>query len=217
MLRALVGPAGAISFSVPANDTPTGYTVAVLGPTGLIEGRLDFEAVRDQVAPVTTLDAPPPKATDQDEVTLTGDAGDAAQLTINGADVPLDEGRFDISLSLVPGLNLFDLVATDGVGNVAASRLQTLFDIAPPEVESVDVGRPNGANGPIEITVVARDESGLRQAASYLLQVGAQEREGFLRCDAATGVCRASLPAEPGALQLIEVVIEDYAGNAAFR
>lgn len=217
VLRTRVGPAGALSFSVPAEDTPKGYTIAVLGPTGLIEGRLDFDAVRDQVAPVTTLDSPPPKATDQDQITLSGDAGDAAQLTINGADVPLDSGQFTISLSLVPGQNLFDLVATDGVGNVAASRLQTLYDIDPPQVQSVEVGRPNGANGPIEITVVAQDESGLRQAASYLLQVGAEEREGFLRCDAATGVCRASLPAEPGALQLIEVVIEDYAGNAAFR
>ncbi|WP_299369069.1 FecR domain-containing protein [uncultured Tateyamaria sp.] len=217
ILRTVVAAAGAISFSVPAEETPRGYTIAVLGPTGLIEGRLDFEAVRDRTAPETALDSPPPKATDQDEIELIGSAGDATELTINGVDVPMDAGRFAFSLSLAPGLNLFDLVATDAVGNVSASRLQTLYDIDPPEVQSVNVGRPNGAGGPIEITVVASDASGLRQAASYLLQVGDAEREGFLRCDATSGVCRAALPPEPGALQLIEVVIEDYAGNAAFR
>ncbi|WP_299164950.1 FecR domain-containing protein [uncultured Tateyamaria sp.] len=217
VLRAVVGPAGAISFSVPASETPQGYTLAVLGPSGLIEGRLDFEVIQDRTPPETTLDSPPPKATDLDEIELIGDAGDAAQLTINGADVPLDQGRFAVSLSLVQGLNLFDLVATDTVGNVNATRLQTLYDIDPPDVQSVEVGRPKGANGPIEIVVQASDPSGLRQAASFLLQVGAQEREGFLRCDSAAGLCRAALPPEAGALELIEVVIEDYAGNAAFR
>ena len=138
-------------------------------------------------------------------------------MTLNGQAVPLVQGRFDIDVPLEPGLNAFDLVAADAVGNVRAARLQTLYDIDPPDVLSVDLGRPEGANGPIELVVVARDASGLRQAAPYLLQVGSGEREGFMRCDAATGTCRASLPAEPGALRLIEVVIEDYAGNAAFR
>ncbi|MEL6450684.1 MAG: FecR domain-containing protein [Pseudomonadota bacterium] len=217
VLRTVVGGGGTISVSVPASETAQAYTIAVLGPTGLIEGQLAFDAVQDNIAPDTQLDSPPPRATDLDQIELIGTAMDATQLTINGVDVPLEEGRFAFSLSLSPGLNLFDLVATDAVGNVNAARLQTLYDIDPPEVTSVDVSRSGGANGPIEITVAATDASGLRQAASYLLRVGEAEREGFLRCDNATGVCRASLPPEPGALELIEVVIEDYAGNAAFR
>jgi len=217
VLRTFVGAAGAISFSVPAAETTTGYTVAVLGPTGLIEGREDFEVIRDTTPPETTLDAPLPRATDLDEVTLSGTAGDATELTVNGARIELSNGTFSTVLTLAQGQNAFDLVATDAVGNVQATRLQTLFDIDPPEVLSVEFGRPNGSDGPIELTVVATDASGLRQAAPYLVQIGGAEREGFMRCDAGTGICRASLPPEPGALELIEVVIEDYAGNAAFR
>ncbi|WP_299624495.1 FecR domain-containing protein [uncultured Tateyamaria sp.] len=217
VLRTVVGTAGAISFSVPAEVAPTAYEIGVLGPTGLVEGALEFEVIRDQIAPEIVLDAPPPNATDLPDIDITGSAGDAAQMTVNGIDVPLDAGEFELVLSLAPGLNVFDLVATDPVGNVAATRLQTLYDIEPPSVGDIRVNRPQGASGPIEIVVVASDESGLRQAAPYILQVGAEELEGFLRCDSAAGLCRAALPAQPGALQLVEVIVEDYAGNAAFR
>lgn len=217
VLRTVVAQAGAISFSVPAGAEPRDYEIAVLGPTGGIEGALDFAVVRDQTAPDITLETPPPNATDMPDIEISGLADDAAQMTVNGIDVPLDAGAFDLVLSLAPGLNVFDLVATDPVGNVTATRLQTLYDIEPPKVGEIRVGRPQGASGPIEIVVIASDESGLRQAAPYILQVGAEEREGFLRCDTAAGLCRGTLPAEAGALQLIEVIVEDYAGNAAFR
>lgn len=217
VLRSVVGAEGAIAFSVPATDQPTAYTLVVLGPTGLIEGRAEFEAVRDQTPPVVKLDSPLPRATDTDAVTLSGQAMGAISMFVNGADVPLTDGRFAVELALQSGLNDFDVIATDAVGNVAASRLQTLYDIDPPDVQSVNLSRPGGVGSAIELVVVATDASGLRQAAPYLLQVGENEREGFLRCDTATGTCRASLPPEPGALRLIEVVIEDYAGNAAFR
>ena len=217
VLRSVVGAEGAIAFSVPATDQPTAYTLVVLGPTGLIEGRAEFEAVRDQTPPVVKLDSPLPRATDTDAVTLSGQAMGAISMSVNGADVPLTDGRFAVELALQSGLNDFDVLATDAVGNVAASRLQTLYDIDPPDVQSVNLSRPGGVGSAIELVVVATDASGLRQAAPYLLQVGENEREGFLRCDTATGTCRASLPPEPGALRLIEVVIEDYAGNAAFR
>lgn len=217
VVRAVVGPAGAISFSVPVGDEPRAYTLVVLGPTGMIEGRADFDAVRDQMPPEVTLDAPLPRATDLETARLAGLAGDAVSVALNGAPVPLLDGRFQLDVPLNPGPNAFDLVAVDAVGNVHAARLQTLYDIDPPDVQSVDLSRPDGVGGPIELVVVASDASGLRQAAPYVLQIGETEREGFLRCDTATGICRASLPAEPGALRLIEVMIEDYAGNAAFR
>ena len=50
-----------------------------------------------------------------------------------------------------------------------------------------------------------------------MLAIGGVERRGFLRCDSAAGICRETLPAEPGALKLVEVTVEDYAGNAARR
>jgi hypothetical protein len=114
-------------------------------------------------------------------------------------------------------VNGIEIVATDAVGNVAVKRVETLYDIAPPEITAARADRPGGASGPIEIVVEARDASGLRQAAPFILEVGGVERRGFLRCDDATGLCRETLPPEPGALRLIEVTVEDYAGNAAKR
>ncbi|WP_299655353.1 FecR domain-containing protein [uncultured Tateyamaria sp.] len=217
VVRSRVETNGAIRFSVPAGDAPTDYTLVVLGPTGRIEGRAAFQVVRDQVPPNVMLDAPLPRATDMAVATVAGIAIDAVKVTLNGAPVPLAGGRFAVEVPLSPGLNAFDLVAVDAVGNVHAARLQTLYDVEPPDVLSVELIRPNGLGGPIELVVVASDVSGLRQAAPYLLQVGEVEREGFLRCDAETGICRASLPAEPGDLRLIEVAIEDYVGNVVFR
>ena len=189
----------------------------MLSPTGAIEGRAPVSVIRDQTPPVVTLDAPLPPATDFDEVQLSGDAGDATSVTLNGADVALTGGRFDVTLVLEPGQNGFDLIASDAVGNVSATRLSTLYDIDPPEILSARANRPSGASGPIVIAAEASDASGLRQAASYVIEVGGIEREGWLRCDNATGLCTATLPAEPGDLRLVEIVIEDYAGNAAFN
>jgi hypothetical protein len=124
---------------------------------------------------------------------------------------------FEALATLAPGANAIELVATDVVGNVAVLRLETTFDAEPPEIVSAVAQRPNGDAGPIEIVVEARDASGLRQAAPFILSVGGAERRGFLRCDGATAICRETLPPEAGALRLVEVVVEDYAGNAAKR
>ena len=69
------------------------------------------------------------------------------------------------------------------------------------------------AAGPVHISA----RSGLRQAASFVITVGGAERDGFLRCDHGSGICRASLPPESGDLQIVEIAIEDYAGNVAFE
>ena len=217
ILRAEVGEDGRIGFTVPVEETPRAFRVEILSPTEAIEGRAGFTALRDSTPPELALDLPPPRATADPQLTLAGGAGDAVWLEVNGAPVPLAEGRFDLTLPLEPGQNPIELVASDAVGNVTAIRLQTLYDIDPPEVTSVELGRPSGGDGPIELVVRASDASGLVQAAPFIIAIGGAERQGFLRCDSETGTCRASLPAEPGNLELIELVIEDYAGNAAFE
>ncbi|WP_263827655.1 FecR domain-containing protein [Ruegeria aquimaris] len=217
VLRTGVEPGGRISFTVPVGAEETAYRIEVLAPDGSVEGATEFVALRDQMPPELALDLPPPRATADTLMGLAGDAGDALSLTLNGTAVPLAEGRFDLSVTLTPGANTFDLVATDAVGNVTVRRLETLLDIEPPVILEVAVTRPQGDGGPITIEARAEDASGLRQAAPFVLRVDADEIEGFLRCDAATGVCRVSLPPQPGDLDLIELMIEDYAGNAAFQ
>lgn len=217
VVQTLVGIDGELSFSVPVSDQRQTYTIDILAPNGAIEGSVTFDALRDQVAPAITLDLPPPKATDDPLLVVSGVSDDAVALTLNGADVALTNGRFSIELDLSPDVNRFDLRATDAVGNVTVARLQTVYDIDPPDVSRATVRRPKGNAGPIEIEVAATDASGLRKSAPYLLEIGGRQREGFLRCDDATGLCRISLPPEDGKLRLIEVAIEDYAGNTAYK
>ncbi len=216
-LQTVIGTNGALSFSVPVNEVVQAFAIEILSPGGVIEGTADFTAVRDAVPPEITLDLPLPKATDESLIDLTGNIGDAVSLTLDGVPVPLTEGRFAMPLDLTPGVNAFDLAAIDSVGNVTPLRLQTVYDIDPPVITEAEVSRPDGNSGPITIDVRATDPSGLRKSATFVIEVGGMERDGFLRCDNAAGQCTATLPAEPGQLRLIEVAVDDYAGNTAFR
>jgi hypothetical protein len=202
---------------VPVTLQEQGYRIEVFAPNGKSEGGADFFAIRDETPPQITLDLPLPKATDHPDLIIEGDAGDAMSLTLDGQAVVLAEGRFRITTTLQTDVNDFDLRAADAVGNVTALRLQTVYDIDPPLITRAEATRPQGAAGPITIEVAASDPSGLRKSATYLIDIGGVEQDGFLRCDSATGMCRASLPPETGPIQLIEVAVEDYAGNTAFK
>jgi hypothetical protein len=217
VVQTVVGPRGGVSFSVPVTLQEQGYRIEVFAPNGKSEGGADFFAIRDETPPQITLDLPLPKATDHPDLIIEGDAGDAMSLTLDGQAVVLAEGRFRITTTLQTDVNDFDLRAADAVGNVTALRLQTVYDIDPPLITRAEATRPQGAAGPITIEVAASDPSGLRKSATYLIDIGGVEQDGFLRCDSATGMCRASLPPETGPIQLIEVAVEDYAGNTAFK
>lgn len=212
-----VGASGDIGFTVPVDEAERTYLIEALSPTDAVEGRLPFRALRDRIPPAVALDIPPPRATAEAFVDLAGTAEDAVRLELNGTTVPVVDGRFSLTLKLEPGENGFDLQATDAVGNVSVTRLQTLQDIDPPEILSVTLSRDGGDDGPIQIVAEARDISGLVQAAPFLISVGGTELDGFLRCDSDSGLCRGTLPAMPGDLELIELIVEDYAGNAAFQ
>lgn len=190
MGRTVVGAAGVINFPVPADTTLQNYEVAVLGPTGGIEGQLDFQVIRDQVAPVIALPLPP-KATVLPDIETIGTAGDTSEMNVNGIDFPLADEAFELVVALAPELNVFNPVE-----NVTATRLPTRFDIETPDEQRVSVTRPPGEAGPMEIMVSATGASGLRQ-----------RREPLPR----------NISGEPGTLQLIEVIVQDDAGNAAFR
>ncbi len=205
------------NFTVPATEDPLRYVIEVLAPDNRVEGTIAFDVVSDLVPPEIVLDLPPPRATADTTLSLTGRVDDAVILLLDGTPVPLTGGRFDLTVSLVPGLNSFDMIASDATGNVTATRWQTLLDNEPPDIRSVDLNRPRGDGGPIEIVVEAADASGLVQAAPYVIEIAGVEASGFLRCDNTLGICRASLPPEAGELRLVELIVEDYAGNAAFE
>ncbi|MFT7595603.1 MAG: hypothetical protein ACI8R4_002932, partial [Paracoccaceae bacterium] len=217
LVRTLVEMDGQVQFVVPAGVQPQEYSIEILAPGGAIEGQLTFTTIQDQDPPAIVLDLPPPRVTGDLIIHLHGTASDAATLEMNGTQVPLADGRFDLALTLNTGENKFDLVASDATGNVRLTHLEVLLDVDPPEILRTVLHRPKGISGSIELEVEATDASGLRQAAPYVISIGGIERDGFLRCDAISQLCRASLPPESGELKLIELIIEDYAGNTAFQ
>lgn len=215
--EAEVADDGAFSFVVPASAEATAWRVEVIAVSGALEGEARFETVRDDAPPEVAFDAPPPAATASAFIEIAGSADDAASLSLNGAPLTLSEGRFDIAEPLMTGENVFEFVAVDQVGNVGVRRVAVVRDTDPPVIGKALMRRPSGVAGPIEIAVEARDATGLRQAAAYGARIDGQERRGFLRYDEGKGGYVATLPPAPGALTLIDVTIEDYAGNKAER
>ncbi len=210
----LVGDDGRFAFTVPADEAGANYSVETIAAGGAVEGVADFVALRDAEPPVLTFGEPPPLATSVRWLQLWGDAGDASTLAVNGTDLAITEGRFETLLPLVPGPNPIELVATDLVGNVAMQDLTVVLDLDPPEVGATEVHRTDHA---IEIVVSATDATDLKQAAHYTLSIDGEQREGYLRYDPASGLYRQTLPPAPGRLALVEVTVEDYAGNATVK
>lgn len=214
--RTRIATDGGFSLSVPVTTMPEDFVFEVLSEGGGLLGQTGFSVLRDESAPVITLDELPPRASFDESLKISGMLDEAAQLTLAGTPVTVaSDGRFSTELALVPGKNQFDLRAEDAAGNVALMSVETVLDLDPPEILDVRIERPEGDSGPIEIEVRASDLSGLRQAAPYLVEIGNREREGYLRCDSVNGLCRATLPAEAGEMELLEVVVMDYAGNEA--
>lgn len=213
----LVQADGRFAFTVKTDEAGATYTAQIVGVSGAAEGETSFTAMRDAEPPVITFGEPPPRATAVHWLQLWGKAGDAATLEVNGTDLALTDGSFETLLSLVPGPNPVRLVATDRVGNVAMQDLTVVLDLDPPEVGRAEVRRTGGADDGIEIVVAATDATDLKQAAEYTLSVGGEERKGYLRYDPASGVYRETLPPAQGRLKLVEVTVEDYAGNATHR
>ncbi|WP_165929141.1 FecR domain-containing protein [Shimia isoporae] len=215
--RTRIGADGRLAMTVPARHEPASFRIEVLSRGGASVGEIGFAVQLDDEAPQIVLDVPPPRATSEKTLDLTGVIGVATSLSIDGEDIEIFDDFFATQVVLSSGRNVFEMRAEDAAGNVGVLLVETLLDLEPPVINQAEMSRPQGDAGPIEIVVTAQDEGGLRQAAPYLVEVGDREFEGYLRCDSRAGVCRASLPATQGAMTLIEVVVLDYAGNEAFR
>lgn len=215
--RARTGADGRLAMTVPAASQMQTYRIEVLSLGKALLGEISFAVQLDNVAPEIILDVPPPRATSESTLDLTGVFGDAVNLSLGGEPLEIFDDFFATQVALRPGVNRFELRAEDAAGNVGVLVAETFLDLEEPEISSIELLRPQGDAGPIEIVVGATDQGGLRQAAPYLVEVGDHEFEGYLRCDNRAGLCRASLPATAGEMRLIEVVVLDYAGNEAIR
>lgn len=176
-----------------------------------------FAVTIDRVAPVISLDPPPPTVTAVEWLPLRGRADEAARLSINGRAAQLADGTFDETVTLLPGVNAVELVAEDAVGNLRVETFEVVLDRDPPEFVSHSLSRTVNSGAPaLLIEVVARDGYGLVRAAPFALTVSGRRLTGFLELNSATGRYQATLALPEGDTarpRLNFVELQDYAGN----
>jgi hypothetical protein len=120
-------------------------------------------------------------------------------------------------VTLRPGANQIELVASDLVGNVGVEKLEIVLDQEPPQLTSQSVSKDRATGGDaVTVNIVASDASGMKQAAPFTLQVGDRSFSDFLRYNKSSQSYRATLvlPKDAsGRIALKDVELEDYAGN----
>ncbi|MCP4819647.1 MAG: FecR domain-containing protein, partial [Shimia sp.] len=116
--RTRTGAGGHIAMTVPAAAQMQTYRIDVLSPGGALLGEVGFAVQLDTEAPEIVLDVPPPRATSEQTLDLTGVFGDAVHLSLDGEDIEMFDDFFATQVGLNPGFNLFELRAEDAAGNV---------------------------------------------------------------------------------------------------
>jgi hypothetical protein len=207
---------GRFGVNVPMRASDETFEMQVIAPSGFASND-KFEITVDQTPPTITFDSPPPTVTGVEWLPLRGKVQDGTELKVNGQPTKLIDGTFDETVTLREGSNRIELAASDLVGNVRVEKLDIVLDQKPPELikESVSETRAKGGDA-ITVNVVARDESGMKQAAPFTLQVGDRSFADFLRFNKSSQSYRTTLvlPKDvSGPVALKDVELEDYAGN----
>jgi hypothetical protein len=180
-----------------------------------VEQKLTIEV--DHEPPQLTLRAEPPAVTTAADVRLEGTASGARTLTIDGRETPFTADGFKVSVPLKPGPNALKLVAIDSVGNTSTLVRNVILDQQPPKLVKFSVTPRLALGGDrVQIRVTAEDESALREAARFTVQVGSFVHTGFLKLVRAEQayVATLSLPdTAKGEVRLTNVTLHDYHGN----
>ncbi|MCC6792298.1 MAG: FecR domain-containing protein [Thermomicrobiales bacterium] len=213
---AVTDAAGVFRVNVPLSADEEAFTFAVIARSGFATLE-DFAVTIDREAPTVTLDPLLPWLTAEATLRVAGATDPTAGLTLNGASIASDGGRFDAEVTLTPGENQIELVATDPAGNVSIEKSVVRLDRDPPSlVSATSTPSATGGQAVVAIEVVAGDASGLAQAAPFVVVAGANSYQGYLRYNKASKRYRGTVivpEADLGDARLARVELEDDAGN----
>lgn len=102
----------------------------------LPSGKTILQTYVDPLPPTIVLDEVP-STTMEDSVVISGSAGDAVTVTVNGKSVPVTTGgRFSTTVDLAQGSNTITVVAVDLAGNSATKTVQVTYSL---NVSRIDV------------------------------------------------------------------------------
>jgi hypothetical protein len=207
---------GRFGVNVPLREAEERFTVEVVAPSGFAT-RDEFQVTLDREPPPIELEMPPPVVTAVEWLPVRGRLRGGGRLRIDGREATLVDEIFDETVTLRPGPNTVELVATDLVGNVSVEKIDVFLDQEPPELVRQGVSPSQAApGGTLLVEVAASDASGMKQAAPFTLRVGGSTLSDFLRFNASSDSYRSTvvLPeGMQGPVALIDVELEDYAGN----
>jgi hypothetical protein len=207
---------GRFGVNVPMRAQDETFEVQVIAPSGFASND-QFEITVDQTPPRIEFETPPPAVTAVEWLPLRGKVEGGVELLVDGQAAQLLDEAFDQTVTLRPGANRIELVASDLVGNVGVEKLEIVLDQEPPALveKSLSKNRAEGGDA-VTVNVVASDTSGMKQAAPFTLQVGDRLLSDFLRFNRSSQSYRSTLvlPNDAtGAIALREVELEDYADN----
>ena len=208
---------GVFRINVPlaADDEQFGF--AVIAPSGFTTVE-DMAVTVDRDPPEIAFDQFPPRLTAKASIKVSGTTEPDATLTLNGAPLALDNGHFEEAVTLQPGANTIELIATDRAGNVKVDKSVVILDQDPPKLVSAD-NKPasSGGQAVLEISVVAEDASGLAKAAPFVVVAGDQTFSGYLRYNRAAKSYQGSVVLPETMLasaRLARIELQDDAGNS---
>lgn len=213
---AVADAGGLFRINVPLTANEQSFDIAVVAPSGFTTTE-PFKVTIDRDAPQVAFDSFPPRLTADSSLRLLGITEPDATLTLNGRPVTLANGRFDETVTLQPGDNLIELIATDAAGNVLVDKSTVRLDQEAPKLVSAKGEAAGGGKPVLMIEVTAEDASGLAKAAPFVVTAGDRSYPGYLRYNKAAKAYQGTLvvpEADLATARLSRVELEDDAGNS---
>ena len=159
-----------------------------------------------------------PAVTSDTLVIVSGEIKDGHKLTIDGSEIDLAGGKFRAEIQVKSGENSILFTAYDKAGNETRMEQKIRMDNKPPKLIKYSI-TPNRVKGGeiVQISVHATDDSGLKKAASFTIQVADFTFNGFLRYKKSEKRYEGTvtIPAgKSGTISLKKIILEDSQGNS---